>query len=63
MVDEATGADEMTKPWRSVRNVQRELEEDFVSEDEPVEEENFEFESDEELMLERHGEKQEELDT
>ncbi|TXG73492.1 hypothetical protein EZV62_002071 [Acer yangbiense] len=42
---EATGADEMTQPRRSAR-FPRGLEEDFESEDEPMEEDNFEFESD-----------------
>ena len=62
LVDEAIGANEMTQPRRSVR-IPRDLEEEFESEDEPVEEDNFEFESDEEQVLERYGEEQDELDT
>ncbi|KAK3185023.1 hypothetical protein Dsin_032309 [Dipteronia sinensis] len=42
LVDEAIRADEMTQPRRSAR-VRIDLEEDFESEDEPVEEDNFEY--------------------
>ncbi|TXG56896.1 hypothetical protein EZV62_018209 [Acer yangbiense] len=59
---EAIGANEMTQPRRSAR-IPRDLEEEFEYEDEPVEEENFDFESDEEQVLERYGEEQDELDT
>ncbi|KAL5851461.1 hypothetical protein ACOSQ3_006579 [Xanthoceras sorbifolium] len=55
LVDEATGADEMTQPRRSTR-VTRDLGEEFESEDEQVEEDNFEFEADGEQVLERYGE-------
>ena len=44
----------MIQPRRSAR-IPRDLEEEFESEDEPVEEDNFEFESDEEQVLERYG--------
>ncbi|TXG65849.1 hypothetical protein EZV62_007124 [Acer yangbiense] len=57
---EAIGADEMTQPRRSAR-IPRDLEEEFESEDELVEEDNFEFESDEEQVLEGYGEEQDEL--
>ncbi|TXG61020.1 hypothetical protein EZV62_012383 [Acer yangbiense] len=62
---EAIGADEMTQPRRSARvqRPKRTLEEEFESEDEPVEEDDFEFESDKEQVLETYGEEQEELDT
>ncbi|TXG48575.1 hypothetical protein EZV62_024450 [Acer yangbiense] len=63
--DEAIEANEMsqmTQPRRSAR-IPRDLEKDFQSEDEPVEEDNFEFESDEEQVMERYGEEQDELDT
>ncbi|KAI9193995.1 hypothetical protein LWI28_002141 [Acer negundo] len=40
-----------------------EVEPEFESEDELVEENNFEFESDEEEALERYGEEQDKLDT
>ena len=62
LVDEATGANEMIQLRRSAR-IPRDLEEEFESEDEPVEKDNFEFESDEEQVLERYGEEQDELDT
>ncbi|XP_058210432.1 uncharacterized protein LOC131322890 [Rhododendron vialii] len=64
VIGEATGADEVLQPRRSARNVGvRELdEEDFVSEDETKEEvdEDFEFESDGDQVMEAYGEEEEE---
>ena len=64
MVDEATEADGMTQPQRSARvqRLERTLEGEFESEDEPMEEDDFEFESDEEKVLETYGEEHDELD-
>ncbi|KAL5799447.1 hypothetical protein ACOSQ3_032529 [Xanthoceras sorbifolium] len=62
LVDEATGADEMTQPRRSTR-VTRDLGEEFESEDKQVEEDNFEFEADGEQVLERYGEEHHDFNT
>ncbi|KAL5830063.1 hypothetical protein ACOSQ3_019531 [Xanthoceras sorbifolium] len=62
LVDEATGADEMTQP-RSSTSTTRDLGEEFESEDEQVEEDNFEFEADGEQVLERYGEEHDDFDT
>ncbi|KAM7482680.1 hypothetical protein LguiB_007263 [Lonicera macranthoides] len=62
IVGEASGADSVLEHRRSSRNVEvRELhEEDFVSEDESKKEgdEEFDFESDEERVLEGYGEEE-----
>ncbi|KAI8535116.1 hypothetical protein RHMOL_Rhmol10G0150200 [Rhododendron molle] len=64
VIGEATGADEALQPRRSARNVgPRELdEEDFVSEDDTEEEvdEDFEFESDGDQVMEGYGEEEDE---
>ncbi|TXG61034.1 hypothetical protein EZV62_012397 [Acer yangbiense] len=59
---EATGPNGMTQPQRSARvqKPKRTLEEEFESEDEPVEEDDFKFEFDEEQVLKSYGEKQKE---
>ena len=56
MVGEASGADEMLQLRKSIRNVQyRELdEEDFDSDEEPKEN-DIDFKSNEENVLERYG--------
>ena len=61
MVGEAMGVDEVLQPRRSGRNV-RELDEDeFVLEDDNEgEDEDYEFESDGEQVLEGYGEEEEE---
>ncbi|XP_058183421.1 uncharacterized protein LOC131301254 [Rhododendron vialii] len=64
MIGEATGADEVLQHRRSTRNVGvRELhEEDFLSEDDPEEEvdEDFEFESDGDQVMDGYGEEEDE---
>jgi hypothetical protein len=64
MIGEATGDDEVLQPRRSTRNVGvRELhEEDFLSEDDPEEEvdEDFEFESDGDQVMDGYGEEEDE---
>ena len=56
MVGEASGADEMLEPRKSTRTVQyRELEEEDFDSDEEPKENDIDFESDEENVLERYG--------
>ncbi|GAB2283738.1 hypothetical protein Dimus_018231 [Dionaea muscipula] len=64
-VGEAMGVEEILQPRRSARNVGiRELhEEDFVSDEEQQvdEEENIDFDSDDDRVLERYGEEEDEI--
>ncbi|GAB2270582.1 hypothetical protein Dimus_005467 [Dionaea muscipula] len=62
-VGEAMGVEEILQPRRSARNVGvRELnEEDFVSDEGEQVEEDFDFESDEDRVLEGYGEEEEEI--
>ncbi|KAK1550684.1 hypothetical protein Q3G72_023081 [Acer saccharum] len=63
LVGEATEADEFIKPRRSGRNEVRDLEDEFESDNEAVEE-NVEFESDDDVFeLEEYVVEDEELDS